>query len=74
MIFLFTTKDCPKCKAVKETFKALGKKFKEKDVATEDGLVDYHYYNNNNHIGLPMIIEVNDNEEYVKDLSKDFGE
>jgi glutaredoxin len=74
MIFLFTSKDCPKCKAVKETFKAMGKEFKEKDIDTTDGMTDYYFYNKNNHIGLPMIIEVDDHEAYVKDLTKDFGD
>ena len=72
MIFLFTTKSCPHCKAVKETLKSLNKEFIEKDIDTSDGMSDYYFYNRNNHIGLPMVIEVDDREEYVKDLTGDY--
>ena len=74
MLFLFTSKDCPKCKQLKETLK---EKYIEKDIDTEDGLADYHFYNNNNRLGVPMLIEVDDKEQYIRDLtgsSKEKGE
>ena len=66
MLFLFTNKNCPKCKKLKETLK---EDYIEKDVDTDDGLVDYHFYNRNNRTELPMLIEVDEHEEYVRDLT-----
>ena len=74
MIFLFTSKDCPNCKTAKKLLTSLKKAFKEKDIDTTDGMTDYYFYNKGNHIGLPMIIEVDEHEEFVKDLTGDYGE
>ena len=73
MIFLFTKQDCPKCRQIKKALKGYLARCRdtciEKDVETDEGLTEYHFYNRGNAMRLPLAVEVGTHEEYVRDVT-----
>lgn len=70
---LFTTQNCPNCKKLKETLDNKGIIYEEMDIETAEGLGDYYFYNRENRLSVPMLIEVDEKEVFVKDVTNAYS-
>jgi len=68
MLKLFTSKDCPTCKILKDRLDKNNVKYEALDTGTVDGLAEYTFLNNKNRMSVPMLIKIGiDGDEDVTD-------
>ena len=67
MLKLFTSKDCPTCKILKNKLDENNVKYEAFDTGTVDGLAEYSFFNDNR-LSVPLLIKIGiDGDEDVTD-------